>query len=82
MLSLLPHAPQPISLSPTSKASSLLPLCRLWWLIEEPKDFPGCASDKEPLLPTSAGDRETWVQSLDQGDPLEEGMATHSSIFA
>ena len=23
-----------------------------------------------------------WVQSLDQEDPLEEGMATHSSIFA
>ena len=25
---------------------------------------------------------ETWVQSLDWEDPLEEGMATHSSIFA
>ena len=25
---------------------------------------------------------ETWVQSLGQGDPLEEGMATHSSILA
>ena len=25
---------------------------------------------------------ETWVRSLDQGDPLEKGMATHSSIFA
>ena len=25
---------------------------------------------------------ETWVQSLDQEDPLEEGTATHSSIFA
>ena len=25
---------------------------------------------------------ETWVQSLDQEDPLEEGMATHSSILA
>ena len=24
----------------------------------------------------------TWVQSLGQGDPLEEGMATHSSILA
>ena len=23
---------------------------------------------------------ETWVQSLGWGDPLEEGMATHSSI--
>ena len=25
---------------------------------------------------------ETWVQSLDWEDPLEEGMATHSSILA
>ena len=25
--------------------------------------------------------RETWVQSLDWEDPLEEGTATHSSIF-
>ena len=23
-----------------------------------------------------------WVGSLDQEDPLEKGMATHSSIFA
>ena len=26
--------------------------------------------------------QETQVQSLDQEDPLEEEMATHSSIFA
>ena len=26
--------------------------------------------------------QETWVQSLDWKDPLEEGMATHSSILA
>ena len=26
--------------------------------------------------------RETWVQSLGWEDPLEEGMATHSSILA
>ena len=25
---------------------------------------------------------ETWVQSLSQKDPLEKGMATHSSILA
>ena len=25
---------------------------------------------------------ETWVWSLGQEDPLEKGMATHSSIFA
>ena len=26
--------------------------------------------------------RETWVQSLDWEDPLEEDMATHSGILA
>ena len=26
--------------------------------------------------------QDTWVQSMDWEDPLEEGMATHSSILA
>ena len=26
--------------------------------------------------------QETWVQSLGQEDPLEEGVATHSSVLA
>ena len=26
--------------------------------------------------------QETWVQALGQKDPLERGMATHSSILA
>ena len=26
--------------------------------------------------------QETWVRTLDWEDPLEEGMATHSSILA
>ena len=30
----------------------------------------------------NAGDIETWVQSLGQESPLEEGMATHSSVLA
>ena len=30
-------------------------------------------------LPTM---QETWVRSLGQEDPLETGMATHSSILA
>ena len=25
--------------------------------------------------------QETWVQSLDQEDPLEKGVATHSNIL-
>ena len=31
--------------------------------------------------PANAGE-ETWVRSLGWEDPLEEGMATHSSILA
>ena len=31
-------------------------------------------------LSAKAEDIETWVRSLGWGDPLEEGMATHSSI--
>jgi len=26
--------------------------------------------------------QETWIQSLGQGDPLEEEMATHSNLLA
>ena len=34
---------------------------------------------KNPLA--SAGDIETWVQSLGQQGPLEKDTAAHSSIF-
>ena len=40
--------------------------------------FPGGASGKEP----SCGRRQMQVRSLGWEDPLEEGMATHSSILA
>ena len=33
-------------------------------------------------LPAVKELQETWVQSLHWEDPLEEGMATHSSILA
>ena len=33
-------------------------------------------------LPAVQETQEMWVQSLGQEDPLEEGMATHSSILA
>ena len=39
--------------------------------------FPGGSAGKN--LPAI---REIWVQSLGWGDPLGEGMATHSSILA
>ena len=32
--------------------------------------------------PANAGDTGVWVQSLGWEDPLEESMATHSSIFS
>ena len=41
-----------------------------WW--------PSNQESKKPMQEM----QETWVQSLGQEDPLEEGMATHSSIFA
>ena len=44
------------------------------WLL--PTDFPGGSDSK-----ASAYNRETQVRSLGQEDPLEKGMATHSSIL-
>ena len=42
--------------------------------------FPGDSAVKNPFaLPKP---QETQVRSLSQEDPLEEGMATHSSILA
>ena len=32
--------------------------------------------------PVNGGDIKTWVRSLGQEDPLEEAMATHSTILA
>ena len=32
--------------------------------------------------PANAGDIKIWAQSLSREDPLEEGMAIHSSILA
>ena len=42
--------------------------------------FPAVSGVKKP--PASTGDAEPWVQSLDQEDPLEKKVATHSSILA
>ena len=43
-------------------------------------DFPGGANVKKP--PANAGDVGMCVQFLGWEDPLEKGMATHSSILA
>ena len=44
------------------------------------QDLPGGSSGKEPACQCRR--RETQVQSLGWEDPLEKGMATHSSILA
>ena len=40
----------------------------------------GFPSDSEVKNPHAM--QGTWVQSMDQEDPLEQGMATHSRILA
>ena len=44
------------------------------------EDFPGGASGKEPTCRFRK--HEIRVRALGWEDPLEEGMATHSSILA
>ena len=59
--------------------ASLLPLPR-----EEERVFlwPSCASLVAQTVKNLLAVQETWVQSLGWEDPLEEGIATHSSILA
>ena len=45
-----------------------------------PGGFPSGSAIKNP--PAMHEMQETWVRPLGQEDPLEEGMATHSSILA
>ena len=45
--------------------------------MSDSKDFPGGSVVKNP-----PAKQETWVQSLEKEDPLEEEMATLSSIPA
>ena len=45
-----------------------------------PGSFPGGSAVKNPTAMQET--QETWVQFLGGEDPLEEGMATHSSIPA
>ena len=43
------------------------------------RGFPSGSAVKNP--PAMQEMQETWVPSLGQEDPLEEGIATHSSIL-
>ena len=54
-----------------------IPWSREWHPTPVFLGFPGGSDSKEP-----ACNAETYVQSLGQEDPLEEGMATHSSVLA
>ena len=44
--------------------------------------FPGHSVGKECTHPAMLEIQETWVRSLAQEEPLEEGIATHSSVLA
>ena len=48
--------------------------------IRDSLGFPGGSVVKN--MPAMQETQETWVLSLGWEDPLEEGMATHSSILA
>ena len=47
-----------------------------------PPDVSDMSSLLAQLVKNLPAMQETWVQFLGQEDPLEEEMATHSSIFA
>ena len=49
---------------------------RVWSLISKMR-----ASLVAQLVKNPLAMRETWVRSLGWEDPMEKGMATHSSIF-
>ena len=51
-------------------------LTRLWLHPRTPPIFVAQTVKNLPAM------QETWVPSLDQEDPLEKGMVTHSSILA
>jgi len=52
-----------------------LPQCHVYF-----EGFPGGTMVKNICLPIQETQKR-WIQSLGQEDPLEKGMATHSSIL-
>ena len=62
------------------KDREALKLSNLIWVTCYLRDFPGGSTVENP--PAMQDSQEMQVQSLGQEDPLEEGMATHSSILA
>ena len=55
--------------------SSQITLCGAWFSV-----LPQCSAVKNQ--PATQEPQKMQVQSLDWEDPLDEGMATHSSILA
>ena len=51
-------------------------------LLAQMVESPERASLVAQMVKSLPAMQETWVLSLGQEDPLEEGMATHSSILA
>ena len=51
----------------------------IWSHLPKSLDFPGGSDSKEFAWNAMPG---TWVRSLGWEDPLEDGMATHSSILS
>ena len=64
----------------TQERAGQKPWCLLEPNVGSHRGSPGGSVVKNP--PANAGDAEMQVRSLGQEDPLEEGMATHSSILA
>ena len=58
----------------------VLPCCWMSWA--SPSQFPWWLCGKEICLPMQDMMQDMWVGFLGQEDPLEEEMATHSSIRA
>ena len=76
---------------PTTRFSGQIVPSEMTWELVSPEQsfhlstftiygFPFGTGGKEPACQCRR--REIWVPSLGLEDPLEKGMATHSSIFA
>ena len=52
------------------------------WVDKTPAIISDQASQVAQIVKNQPEVWETWVRSLDWEDPLEEGIATHSSILA
>ena len=80
-----PHSNMAIYLIPFTSAQNKIPEvsgCLLEWMglfVERSTMLVSLVAQREKNLPAMM---ETWVQSLGWEDPLEKGMAAHSSILA